>query len=140
MTTCVDTNIFIAFWDRNEALNSVARAALEAAFSRGRLVVAAPVYSELLAFPRRTEAFLDLFLGETGIEVDWNLDESIWRMAGRAFQVYAARRTRHRDSGPRRILADFLIGAHSLRRGYRLLTLDDHFYRLAYPTLVLQVP
>jgi hypothetical protein len=30
--------------------------------------------------------------------------------------------------GPRRILADFLIGAHASHRGYRLLTLDDHLY------------
>lgn len=140
MTTSIDTNVFIAFWDRNDVLNSQARAALEAAFSRGRLIVVAPVYSELLAFPRRTEAFLDLFFKDTGIELDWNLDEPIWRMAGRAFQGYAARRRRYRDSGPRRILADFLIGAHSLRRGHRLLTLDDHFYRSAFPNLVLQIP
>lgn len=38
---------------------------------------------------------------------------------------------------PRRILADFLIGAHALHSGYRLLTLDDRFYRTAFPRLSL---
>jgi predicted nucleic acid-binding protein len=42
-----------------------------------------------------------------------------------------------RDTGPRRILADFLIGAHACERGYRLLTLDDRLYRAAFPDLAL---
>jgi predicted nucleic acid-binding protein len=36
---------------------------------------------------------------------------------------------------PRRILADFLIGAHALVKGYTLLTLDEGMYRAAYPRL-----
>lgn len=70
------------------------------------------------------------------IAVDWNLNEATWRAAGRAFQQYVARRRSQRDSGPRRILADFLIGAHALHRGFRLLTLDDRLYRAAFPRFV----
>ena len=33
------------------------------------------MYAELLAFPGRSEAFLDSFLRETGITVDWEMDE-----------------------------------------------------------------
>jgi len=135
MTTAIDSNIFVAFWDADDALNSLAQSALNAAWSRGSLTVAAPVYAELLAFPGRSEAFLDSFLRETGVSVDWEMDEIIWRTAGRAFQSYAARRRRHRESGPRRILADFLIGAHALRNGYRLLTLDSGLYKTAFPRL-----
>ncbi len=135
MTTAIDSNILIAFWDRDDTLNSLAQSALDASLARGSLVIAAPVYAELLAFPLRTEAFLDSFCREAGITVEWNLDESIWRAAGCAFQFYAARRKQQRASGPRRILADFLIGAHALRRGYRLLTLDDRLYRAAFPRL-----
>ena len=80
---------------------------------------------------------LDSFCKETGIAVDWNLNEAMWHAAGRAFQHYAARRRRQRDSGPRRILADFLIGAHALRHGFRLLTLDDRLYRTAFPRLAI---
>lgn len=135
MTTAIDSNIFVAFWDPDDALNSLAQSALNGAWSRGSLAVAAPVYAELLAFPGRSEAFLDSFLRETGVSVDWELDEAVWRTAGRAFQSYAARRRRHRESGPRRILADFLIGAHALRNGYRLLTLDSGLYKTAFPRL-----
>ena len=99
MTTAIDSNILIAFWDTDETLNSSAQSALNASWNRGKLVIAAPVYAELLAFPGRTEAFLDSFLSETGIAVEWELDETIWRTAGRAFQTYAARRRKQRGSG-----------------------------------------
>jgi hypothetical protein len=135
MSTAIDSNVFVAFWDANHALNSLARSALNAAWSRGSLVVAAPVYAELLAFPSRTEAFLDSFFSETHIVVEWEMDQAIWRTAGRVFQSYAARRWRQRDYAPRRILADFLIGAHALRRGHRFLTLDSGLYKAAFPRL-----
>ena len=135
MTTAIDTNILVAFWNDDDTLNTLARSALDAALGRGSLVIAAPVYAELLAFPSRNEAFLDVFCRDTGIAVDWDLREPIWRAAGRAFQLHAARRRRHRYAGPRRILVDFLIGAHALKNGFRLLTLDDGFYRAAFPRL-----
>jgi hypothetical protein len=92
-----------------------------------------------MAAPGRSELFLDSFFRETGINIDWALDESVWRTAGRAFQGYAARRRKQRDAGRRRILvlADFLIGAHALEGGHSLLTLDDHLYRTAFPHLTV---
>lgn len=137
MTTAVDTNVFIALWYKDDALNTLARSAMDTAMARGTLVICAPVFAELVASPRRTEAFIDYFLKEAGIAIDWNMDEQIWRTAGRAFQAYASRRRRHSDPGPRRILADFLIGAHALRRGYRLLTLDEGLYRSAFARLTI---
>jgi len=134
MTTSIDTNVLVALWFPDDTLNATAAAAMKDAASRGALVISAPVFAELLAAPRRTEAFLDYFLKDTAIAVDWNLDEQIWRIAGRAFQSYSSRR-KSEGIGPRRILADFLIGAHALQRGYRLLTLDDRLYRTAFPRL-----
>ena len=138
MTTAIDTNVVIALWDKDTGLNSAAQAALEAAFNRGNLVVAAPVFSELMAAPGRTEAFVNSFLEDTAIAVDWELDEAVWASAGRAFQSYAERRRKQRDSGTRRILADFMIGAHAHTRGYRLLTLDEGLYRAAFPRLTIE--
>jgi len=138
MTTAVDTNVVIALWDRDAALSSAAQTALEAAFNRGNLVVAAPVFAELIAAPGRTESFVNSFLEETGIAVEWDLGESVWRSAGRAFRSYAERRRKQRDSGARRILADFLIGAHAHTSSYRLLTLDERLYRAAFPTLTIE--
>src|SRR5713101_1326995 len=121
MTTAIDSNILVALWNEDDSLNTLARSALDDAFGRGGLVIAAPVFAELLAAPSRNEAFLDSFCKETGISVDWNLNEATWRAAGRAFQQYVARRRNQRDSGARRILAAFLIGAHALHNRFRLL-------------------
>ena len=127
----IDTNLFIAFWDEDPALSEAAQTALD-----GSLVVAAPVFAELIAAPGRTEAFVSSFLEKTGVAIDWDLGEPVWRSAGRAFQSYARRK--QRDSGARRILADFLIGADAQTRGYRLLTLDERLYKAAFPTLRLE--
>lgn len=135
MTTAVDTNVIVALWDRDDALNSVAQKALDAALGRGRLTISAPVFAELMACPGRDDKFLNSFFKDTGITIEWDLDEAIWRTAGRAFQTYAARRRGQRQPGPRRILVDFLVGAHALEKGYRLLTLDDRLYRAAFPGL-----
>ena len=90
-----------------------------------------------MAAPGRSESFVDSFFRETGIDIDWVLDESVWRTAGRAFRDYAARRRKQREAGPRRILVDFLIGAHALEGGHSLLTLNDHLYRTAFPHLTV---
>lgn len=135
MISAIDTNVLVALWDRDDSLNLAAQTALDAAFARGKLVISGAVFAELLAFPRRTESFLNRFLQDTGIAVDWFIDESIWRTAGMAFQKYANRRRKQKAGQPRRILADFLIGAHALEKGYSLLTLDEGIYRAAFPKL-----
>jgi predicted nucleic acid-binding protein len=137
MTTAIDSNVLIALWNEDDALNTLARTALDQSQRRGGLVISAPVFAELLAAPSRTESFLDSFCRDTGITVDWKLEEAIWRAAGRAFQGYVARRRRYREPGARRLLAEFLVGAHALHGGFSLLTLDDHFYRAAFPRLTI---
>ena len=135
MTTAIDSNVLAALWNSNDALNASARAALKSALDQGGLVVAAPVYAELLASPDRDEAFIEYFFRKTGIIIDWDLDESIWKTAGLAFRDYAVRRRSHRGPGPRRILTDFLIGAHALRNGFPLLTMDFSLFQTAFPRL-----
>ena len=138
MTTALDTNVVIALWDKDSALSLAAQTALDTAFNRGTLVAAAPVFAELISAPGRSEAFVSSFFEETGIVVDWDLPEQVWRSAGRAFQAYAERRRKQRDAGARRILADFIIGAHASVNGCRLLTLDDRLYRSSFPTLAIE--
>jgi predicted nucleic acid-binding protein len=138
VTTALDSNVIIALWDKDPALNMAAQNALDAAFHRGTLVAAAPVLAELIAAPGRNKAFIDSFLEETGIGVDWDLPEQVWRLAGRAYQAYAERRRKQREGGARRILADFMIGAHAFANGFRLLTLDERLYRVAFPTLSIE--
>lgn len=137
MTTAVDTNVFVGSWDADDALNSRAVSALNVALERGCIVVSGAVYAELVGLPGRSEKFLDKFFLDTGVIVDWKMDESIWRSAGKAFAGYAARRQKQRSGPPRGILADFLIGAHALENGYTFLTFDDRLFRAAFPKLRL---
>jgi predicted nucleic acid-binding protein len=137
MTTAIDTNVVTALWNDDDALNVRAQAALDAVFGRGRLVVSGVVYVELLAAPSRTEQFVDRFLEAAGIEVEWEINERLLRAAGLAFRGYADRRRRQTGAEPRRILADFLVGAHAMLNEYRLLTLDTGMYRAAFPRVEL---
>ena len=80
MTTAVDTNVIAALWDPNGVLSGVAKAALDEALARGRIVISAPVFAELMAMPRRDETFLDGFLRDTGIPggTRWRSRNSWW--------------------------------------------------------------
>ena len=139
MTVALDTNVIVALWDAAEGLHAVARRALEEASGRESLAMCGVVYAELIGAPGRTEAFVDRFCEEAGIAVEWELKERIWRKAGVAFQEYATRRKKQSGAEPRRLLADFLIGAHALENGYKLLTLDGGMYRKAFPGLRLEI-
>jgi len=137
MVTALDTNVLVALWDEGEPFNDRVRQMLRNALQAGGLVVSAAAYAELISAPHRSEAFVDSFCADTGIVVDWDLREPVWRAAGRAFQQYSRRRKVQGHGAPRRILADFLIGAHALHGGFRLLTLDDRIYSAAFPRLTI---
>jgi predicted nucleic acid-binding protein len=136
LTTALDTNVIVALLSGTPELSRAARQSLEQAGARGALVVSPPVYAELLAAPGREPEEIDSFLNRTGIEVDWLLDEPVWRTAAVAYREYAVRRRKQQgDPGPRRILADFVIGAHATHLASALLTLDRGLYRAAFPKL-----
>jgi predicted nucleic acid-binding protein len=137
MTTAIDTNVVTALWNNDDALNLRAQAALDVVFGRGRLVVSGVVYAELLAATGRTEEFVDRFLHAAAIDVEWEINERLLRAAGLAFKGYAERRRKQTGAEARRILADFLVGAHAMLNNYRLLTLDTGMYRTAFPRLEL---
>jgi predicted nucleic acid-binding protein len=111
--------------------------ALGRAQAEGGLVISAPVFAELLAHPRATALFVDEFLESTRITVDFDLGESVWRDAGRRFAAFARRRKNSAGGNTRRLLVDFLIGAHALLKADRLLTLDASRYRTDFRDLKL---
>lgn len=135
MTISIDTNVIAALWSEHHASNAAAVKVLGDLISQERLVVSGAVYGELLAGPLRDEAELDAFLADTGIQIDWAMDEQIWRAAGRAYREYAQRRKKSGGGSARRILPDFLIGAHALVRGHTVLTLNSEDFATAFPTL-----
>ena len=133
MISAVDTNVIVALWDVEEHDHLAALDMLDNAASRGGIVICGAVFGELLAGSGRNEEFINGFLQDSGISVDWSSNEPVWRSAGVAFQNYAARRRRGNSGEARRILTDFYIGAHAFENGYSLLTLDDDIYRAAFP-------
>jgi len=135
MITAIDTNILIALWDTKDALNVPAQDALDLVYDTGKLVVSGMVFAELLSGPSRTERMVEDFLTETGIAIDWVVDEPIWRSAAGAYQAYSRRRKKQKQKEPKRILTDFLVGAHALERKFALLTLDNRIFRAAFPHL-----
>lgn len=135
----MDTNVFSALVSGGSESAPEARVALENARAAGTLVVSPAVYAEFTA--RRSLDYVDTFFTEKGIEVDWQLGREVWRTAGSRYGDYARVRRRQKgDPGPRRILADFLIGAHALHFARALLTSDTGIYGTYFPELRVVSP
>lgn len=139
MTHCLDTNVLSALFGGEPSAPTIART-LGTLRHAGPLLIHGSVYAELLAAPGTTPAALGALLQRGGVQIDWTTDEPTWQQTGAAYRAYARRRAASGGGTPRRLLADFLIGAHSLTRGAALITLDDTHYRQAYPTLTLVNP
>lgn len=136
MRTALDTNVLSALWSKEPFATQIA-AALEAAKLEGGLVVSAPVYAELLAHPKATESYVNGFLADTGILIDFDLEKSVWVEAGHRFAAYANRRRRSAGDEPGRLLTDFVIGSHALEQADRLMTLDPKRYQRDFSELKL---
>ena len=135
MRTAIDTNVISALWSGEPASQGMA-ALLGSAKNRGGLVICAPVYVELLAYPKATRTLLEQFLATTRIVTDFLLDEAVWLEAGAAYAAYAQRRRQSKDGSSKRLLVDFIVGAHAVSKADRLLTLDAARYQIAFPKLV----
>jgi hypothetical protein len=61
--------------------------ALFKARAEGGLVICAPVYCELLAYPSATRHFIQQFCRETGIFLDFLLDEQVWERTAKPLWV-----------------------------------------------------
>ena len=136
MRIAIDTNVVSALWSAEQIARDVAKRLGDVKI-QGSLVMGAPVYAELLAHPKATEAFINKFISDTGIVVDFGLDQQVWLDTGRRFARYAKRRRQSVQEGPKRLLADFIIGSHALAKADRLMTLDPKRYERDFPELKL---
>ena len=132
--TAIDTNVISALWSGEPAAHGMA-VLLGRAQNEGSLVISAPVYAELLAYPKAERSLVREFLERTRVMTDFHLDESVWQEAGTAYAAYAERRRGSKADRPKRLLVDFIVGAHALLKADRLLTLDAARYKTAFPNL-----
>jgi predicted nucleic acid-binding protein len=136
LRTALDTNVISGLWSAGPLAPAVA-ALLRRCRDAGGLAISGAVYAELLAHPGASAGFVQAFLRDAGVEVDFDLGAAGWKLAGRSFAAYANRRRRSGGGAPRRILADFLIGAHAQLHADRLATLDAGGYASDFPGLAL---
>ena len=154
MTTAVDTNLLLDVLIPGAPHGDESERALAEAVRAGAIVISEPAYAELAAhFADRAD--LDGFLTDTGIRLEPSGAEALHR-AGRAWSEYLRRRpatlacphcgapqeVRCDRCGasiqPRQhVVADFVIGAHAVIHGDRLLTRDRGYYGAYFPELKL---
>jgi predicted nucleic acid-binding protein len=134
--TAIDSNIISALWSVEPLAREVMNV-LRNARAEGGLVVSGPVYAELCAHPNVTAKFVEEFLTKTGIEIDFDIGPTMWRETATRFAKYAARRRSSRGGAAKRLLVDFVVGAHASLSADRLLTLDIGRYHRDFPDLTI---
>lgn len=136
----IDTNVFVSLFAGDEEVSPWAQQALEEAATRAALTVSPAVYAELV--DGRQPEMVETFFSEKGIGVSWEIGRDVWRAAGIRYGAYAHDRRRQGAApGPRRILADFLVGAHALHLGGKtLLTTDTRIFANYFPELRIVAP
>lgn len=137
VVSAIDTNVLVTFFKADKLEDvKIAQSALETASEMGKLIISPIVYAELLAAPRIDQDFIETFLKDTSIHVEWRVSRPVWEHAAKVFKDYAERRRKTKgDTGPRRILADFVIGAHACAFASAFLTFDSKIYRKSFPKL-----
>ncbi len=71
------------------------------------------VHAELLAHPKVTKAIVDGFLTATGVIVDFKIDDDLWLEAAWGYVDHVKRRQVPASPQAKRLLVDFVIGAHA---------------------------
>jgi predicted nucleic acid-binding protein len=136
MRSAVDTNVISALWSREPLAKDMAEL-LQQAREAGGLVICAAVYAELHAYPKATRSFIETFLKDTDIAVDTEMRFKVWQKVAESYAAYAGHRRKSGGKQAKRLLVDFVVGAHALLEADQLLTLDSERYKTYFPELVI---
>lgn len=137
MITAIDTSVLLDVLLQDPSFAAKSEEVLRRASKDGALIIAEVVYAELAGlFPNQTA--LDTFLQNTGIQMKSSNPAILWK-AGELWRRFCADRLRHAAIA-RRIIADFLIGAHAMVHAEQLLTRDRDFYPKVFAGLRIVHP
>ena len=128
MITAVDTSVLLDVFLADDRYGEQSKEQLRAAYDSGAIIICDIVYAELVpAF--RDRAVLDRALQEINATTS-PVDAAIAYDAGVRWMRY------RQAGGPRkRIITDFLIGAHAVAVAQTFLTRDRGFFSTYFPEL-----
>lgn len=133
MITAVDTSVLLDVFGGDKAFGPRSAETVRRCLAQGSLIACEVVWAEVAAwFPSSAEA--EEAMQQLGVRFS-PMDAPTALAAGAIWKTYRL------QGGLRsRVIADFLVGAHSLSQADRLLTRDRGFYRAYFKGLQIVDP
>ena len=133
MITAIDSSVILDVVTADPQFADRSAKALRQAGMAGKLIVCETVVAEVTPALGTEEMVRELLRAWSLVFDPSDLDVAL--LAGRNFQVYLSRGGRRH-----RVIPDFLIGAHALKRADRLLARDRGYLRDYFSALVILDP
>lgn len=132
MRTALDSSVILDVLTNDKIWADSSHKSLNEAMSAGSLVIGECALAEIT--PALAIGDLELFLADWGIQFV-PMSRSAAIVAGGMYRTYIERK-----GAAKRVLPDFLIGAHAIHHADRLLARDRGYYRDYFSDLELLEP